>query len=136
MNYKSIEMGRLGYLAIRSLVNFKIAAAVFMRPLFTFFKSLVLAIFRLTSQSTVITMPMDPSRMNATSSMQLNNLAVRERWSLQWRDSQHRGPDGDLIWATLVYVDGEPLGYGTGRRKGHAHDMAAKKALETLEQRV
>jgi len=110
------------------------AAAVFMRPLFTFFKSLVLAIFRLTSQSTVITMPMDPSRMNATSSMQLNNLAVRERWSLQWvskraqlrlpanpllgrivyaaspnhwqRDSQHRGPDGDLIWATLVYALG------------------------------
>jgi dsRNA-specific ribonuclease len=33
-------------------------------------------------------------------------------------------------------VDGEPLGYGTGKRKGHAHDMAAKKALETLEQRV
>ena len=33
-------------------------------------------------------------------------------------------------------VDGEPLGTGTGKKKGHAHDMAARQALETLDQRV
>jgi hypothetical protein len=38
----------------------------------------------LSSNFLIDTMPMDPIRIGATSSMELNNLAVRERRSIKW----------------------------------------------------
>jgi ribonuclease-3 len=47
---------------------------------------------------------------------------------------EEKGPDHDKVFSVSVYVTGEEVGFGSGRSKKEAQQMAARDALLKLGQ--
>ena len=65
----------------------------------------------------------------------LQELVQRESGQvLQYRLTGEQGPDHDKRFFIQVALNGAPLGEGSGRTKKEAEQMAAKAAIQVLEQ--
>ena len=64
----------------------------------------------------------------------LQELVQRESGQLRYRLVREEGPDHDKRFFVEVDLNGSPVGAGSGRSKKEAEQMAAKAAIERLEQ--
>jgi ribonuclease III len=66
----------------------------------------------------------------------LQELASSELHAMPDYRLQERGPDHEKEFTATVYLDGEPLGRGTGRSKKEAEQQAAGEAFHRISERV
>lgn len=56
-----------------------------------------------------------------------------EDFDIRYMVIKETGPDHDKVYTIAVYINGSPLGRGTGKSKKEAEQLAAKEAIEAIK---